>query len=160
MTTKAAFGWMLSFSDDNRLCAGCGDADTALTPVELHVVLAHEDITKDPERTIWSRDVNAHEAKDACGTRLLKNEVTLGQGEGLATKCEAQVRKILTAVNCPLLSHEGLGTKLICDGCDVILGACQERGARINDRLLAVRHRAISELNTIKCDLPVGLGAQ
>merc|ERR1719277_953272 len=69
-------------SDDEHLClaAGCGghcETEALLTPIELHVVLAHEDIPENPERAARRGHVHTHETEDALTAGLLQDQVLL-----------------------------------------------------------------------------------
>jgi hypothetical protein len=52
---------------------GSGKANPVVALVEFSVVLANEDITKDPQRTIGWRNVDAHEARQANSLAHLSN---------------------------------------------------------------------------------------
>ena len=52
------------------------EANSLVSRVEDSVVLAHEDITQDPERTGGGRDVHAHETQHA--EVAIGNEIVVG----------------------------------------------------------------------------------
>jgi len=61
-----------SYDHCARGSCGCRKADTLVAPIEFDVVLAHEDIAKDPMGPIRKREIQALHAKDALVARLFQ----------------------------------------------------------------------------------------
>merc|ERR1711934_203426 len=74
-------------------CLGQCEAKTLLANVEFGVVLAHENVTEDPEWPTGSRNVNWHQTKEAlriicdCGLLIVELEVLSPKG-----KCKGELR--------------------------------------------------------------------
>ena len=68
-----------------HLCCVClgreGDLEGLVGDVEVDVVLAHEDVAEDPERSVRGRDVDAEHAEDAGGAGLLEDDVLEAEGQ-------------------------------------------------------------------------------
>ena len=86
---------MLGFSNasDHQRGRGCGggEAQPLLAPVELHVVLPHEDVAQDPQGATGRRHVDSREAQDALRPRGLQDEICLLQGVLLAAQGKGEV---------------------------------------------------------------------
>ena len=144
----------------NLRLGGLGEAKALLAPVELHVELAHEDVSEDPQGAARGGDVDAGEAKDALGARLLEDNVRLGEGVVLAAKGEGEVGQFGRAVHDVLLAKDRLGTKLGGNLGHIVLWTSQEGGAGIHDGALHAGDGIPSKLHSIHVDLPVRLRAQ
>merc|ERR1711972_913675 len=90
----------------SRCC--CCEAESLLTPIELNVVLAHEDVTKNPQGA--RRNIDAHQAKNARAARLLQGQLLLVEGEVLASEVKCQVWNVLGAIERVLLTSNQSST--------------------------------------------------
>merc|ERR1712054_240106 len=83
----------------NLICGGGGPGGCLDSWSNLHlliaivkdtVVLTHEDVTHDPERSSWGRHVDAHESKQALARGL--DDIVLGfQREGVTSKRDIKI---------------------------------------------------------------------
>ena len=75
-----------SESSSALLSLGGGESDLLVLVVEGSVVLPHEDVTEDPERSSRAGDVHAHDSEKAGGSGLdevvLSGKGVLGTGNG------------------------------------------------------------------------------
>lgn len=101
-------------------CGGGGEAEPLLAPVELHVVLPHEDIAQDPQGATGRWHIETRETQDALGAGGLEDEICLLQGKILAAQGEREVWQLGAAVHHVLPAHDALGAQLAGDGGDLL----------------------------------------
>jgi len=130
--------------------------------VEDRIVFAHEDITHDPERAIWGRDIESYECKQALALHL--NDVVVGsERERLASKCNGQIWQAgdLGAIDNVLLSREACRTSSGGKLGHCLLWSSEERSTTVNDSLHRRSHNGrVTILKAIQTHLPVSLVGQ
>jgi len=148
------------------LCSlvGQGDAKTSIAKVINGVVLAEENIAKNPEGSSRSRYVQPSHAKEAHGLSSLGNfqhvlgslenviHATERDGDVRQARDEAAIDRVLVGVEQHRLCADRFG-----DGLDFTNRASQDRGARVRHRLAhrgdaLSLHRHVGEI-----ELPVRL---
>ncbi len=139
---------------------GLRDLDGLLVDVEVDVVLAHEDVAKDPERAVGGGDVDGKEAKHALRARLLEDDVLEAQGKVLAAESEGDRLHIGRARDDELLAEDGGRAELLSEGLNLRSGASEGGCARVDDGLLGRAHGSTVVLDIIELDLPVGLAGE
>merc|ERR550514_375504 len=100
------------------------------------VILAHEDVTHNPERAIWSRDIEANEGEEALTLHL--NDVIVGcELEWLASKGDVEVGEggNFAAIHDVLLARKAGGSSCCCELGDHVRWAGKHRSAAVDDGL-------------------------
>ena len=144
--------------DALHLCRKC-ETNTRVGHVELEVVLAHEDVSEDPDRSHRGRDVNAHDAGEALGLHL-HDVVSLLQGVGLAEHGQGQVGQgvglrahLVDALSCNVRLAAELGVDLLRHR----LGEGKEGGTGVHHGLDRGSDRGSVEGDVVSHNLPVSL---
>lgn len=139
---------------------GKGETNALVAPVEDSVVLAHEDVTQDPERTSGGRDVKTDHTQQA-GITIRDQVVSRSEGVDLAIDGEIEVRKsVVLARNHVLAGNDFLGADLGSDLLNDVRRTSQEGSTRVNDGLGLGGEGSTIDGETTKGDLPVGSSQQ
>lgn len=137
-----------------------GETNALVAPVEDGVVLAHEDVTQDPERTSGGGDVKTDHTQQADLT-IRDQVVSRSEGVDLAIDGEIEVRKsVVVACNHVLAGNDFLGTDLGSDLLNDVRRTSQEGSTRVNDGLGLGSEGSTIDGETTKGDLPVGSSQQ
>merc|ERR1719469_244075 len=139
--------------DDCALPA-CGKAHSLLADIKLHIVLPHENVTQDPQRTPRSWNVDAHHAEEALTTRVLEDHVGLIQNEVLAVHRECDC-VFLAAIHHVLLSENALEAQRVSDDFHIRCGSCHQAGPRIDNCKRCASNAGVIQLQAIQRDLPI-----
>mmetsp|Transcript_103259 Transcript_103259/g.277377 ORF Transcript_103259/g.277377 Transcript_103259/m.277377 type:complete len:215 (-) Transcript_103259:622-1266(-) len=130
------------------------ESKALLTPIELHVVLAHEDVAQDPHGLAH---VDGLDAQDAHVADALNHEVLRGQREVLAPEREGERGQLRGAAD-HIQALEGVRTDHRHDGLDLHLRARKHRSARVHDGHWSGRNRQdAAELHGVQGDGPPSL---
>ncbi|KAJ8558829.1 hypothetical protein ON010_g8620 [Phytophthora cinnamomi] len=124
-------------------------------PVEDSVVLAHEDVAEDPQRAGGGRDVDAHEGEEADGAAL-ERVLVLGERVLLAVEHERDVGCGGRAADEVLAHDELVRAHERGQLGHLVLGAGDERRARVHDGLVHVGELLALGLDGVQLDRPVG----
>lgn len=135
---------------------GKSEANALVSVVEDGVVLAHEDITQDPERTSRSRDIKTNHAEKA--QIAIGDEVVLSsEGVDLAIDGEVEAGEgVILARDHVLAGNDLLSTDGSSDLLHDIRRTSQQRGTRVNDGLSLGSEGGATNGEATKGDLPVG----
>lgn len=149
------------FRDGGNLSVvGKGETNALVAPVEDSVVLAHEDVTQDPERTSGGRDVKTDHTQQADLT-IRDQVISRGEGVDLAVDGEIEVRKsIVVACNHVLAGNDFLGTDLGSDLLNNVRRTSQEGSTRVDDGLGLGSEGSTIDGEATKSDLPIGSSQQ
>lgn len=134
---------------------GESDSNTLVGVVEHSVVLAHEHITQDPERSGWGWNIQAHEAQQA--DRAIRNQVILrGQGVGIAIDLDVNIWLVATAVGQELASVAQLeGADSISDLLDILAWSSDDGGTAVHDSGVDVSNWLALDAHLLHVNLPV-----
>merc|ERR1712099_74272 len=83
------------------------ETQSLLINVKLHIVRAHEHVTKNEQRSCWRRDIHAQKRKQALATTSWQRVVCLSKRVLLASDDEVNVWCICVAVDGVLLVERG-----------------------------------------------------
>jgi len=146
---------------------GGGETNTLVTIVEDGVVLAHEDISKNPKRSTRSGDVDSGHTEEADRDTFLSDLVDVvlsfegevdtveGDDDGGEAGDSVTVDGVLVGVHGDGGSSDGLG-----DGLHISGGTGEDRGTRVGDGVRSAGDAVSTESERIELELPVRLGDQ
>mmetsp|Transcript_53630 Transcript_53630/g.93578 ORF Transcript_53630/g.93578 Transcript_53630/m.93578 type:complete len:391 (-) Transcript_53630:59-1231(-) len=149
---------MFTKTNDLVGVGGKGEADSLVGGVEDGVVLAHEDVTQDPQRTGGLRDVHANHAEQAELT-VGQQVVTCGEHVVVAVDQEGEVGEgVVVARHHVLTGDDLLAAELLGDGGHHVRGGGEDGGTRVHDGLGAGGVADAVDGQATEGDLPVSGG--
>mmetsp|Transcript_1505 Transcript_1505/g.3238 ORF Transcript_1505/g.3238 Transcript_1505/m.3238 type:complete len:406 (-) Transcript_1505:71-1288(-) len=140
--------------------SGRSHPDPLLAPVELHVVLAHEHIPQDPQRTSRSRHIDPGQPQNALVPRRLQHQVSAVQRVLLPSQAEGHARLEGVAVHDVLLPKDALRPQLGRNSLHICAGTSQQTRPGVHNRSLRRSDRRSVQLHTIQPHGPVRLARQ
>jgi hypothetical protein len=112
-----------------------GKPHTLVSRVEYRVVLAHEHVSQDPERSGRGRDIQSHETEQAHVS--IRDEVILGgQGVDISSNGEVEVGTVVVALDEVLAGDDFFAAEGRGDLGHLLGGAGEDGGARVHDGLV------------------------